>query len=307
MPCQLQIAVNSASRNVFSVEGVLSSFGKNVKADTQPFMNLIFDRGVNVVGICSDFSYEQKIVTPEHFIRFWDSIHTTTNIWQNIICKHDAFFSFNGGRILNAHRAHLVLIRTHHDELADFERIFRPISDLANRTKAFVFFVRSNLPVRLVALCEAKLLEEGASEEWEDLLRFSQLIVTLGIILKISFLNTPLNERKFVYASCLIRVLKYDFKNATEQNALLYTSSLSNSILFMRRHELEPHTDIFFKSSLYILESIKYQLKKSRIVDIGVAQRFYALLAQGATILNLDSPFGFMKRVICTPSEPLIV
>lgn len=280
--------------------------GSIVRTLTQPLMDRVLQDAEGVVGFCSDSGPEQKLVTPEGYFRFWDLHHTQTNIWQSLIEKDHAYFRFNGGRLMNAHVSHALLL-INLQELTAFSRLFRPLCTLPNRAKCMSFFVLNNLPTQLSRLCEEKILEENAHEGWEDILRFSQLMITLEILFKTGFMEMPLNERISLYSSTLIRIKQFDFKNKAALQAALYINSLSTSILYMRHHDHGPHTGVLFKSALHVLEGLKFQMKKAGIIQIGEVQRMYEILAQRAVILNLDSPFGFFNRVVCVPSEPVIL
>lgn len=294
-----------SSQNIFKIEGVCTSIGVVKKAQIQPFMDNIFQRAEGVIGYCSDDGSEQKIIIPEGYLRLWDIIHTQTNIWQSLVDVDESNFSYDGGRLMNAKAAFMVLSRDH-QELQDFERIFRMTKELVSRSKAFAFFVENNLFGMLSALCERKLREDNARVEWEEILKFAQLLKSLGIIFKIGFMDIPLNTRILIFASTLVRFMRYDFKNKASRSIALYIISLSHAITYMRQHEFEPHTNLYVKFSFLFLEGLKYQMKKAKINGLGQIQRFYNILAQGAFIRNLDSPYGFFNRVVCVPSEPII-
>lgn len=295
-----------SSHNYFKIEGVLSSMGSIVRPLTQPLMDRVLDNAEGIVGFCSDFGSEQRLIIPDNHFRFWDLYHTQSNIWQSLIDKDDAYFRFNGGRLLNARISNAILSRNH-EELGAFSRMFRPINSLPSRMKCMTFFVLNDLASQLAQLCEEKILAENAHEGWEDMLRFSQLMISLGIIFKTGFMEIPMNERIALYSSTIIRVKQFNFKNKVASQAALYTKSLFTSIIYMRHHDHGPHTGVFFKSALTVLEGLKYQMKKAGIIQIGHVQRMYEILSQGAVILNLDSPYGFLNRVVCAPSEPIII
>lgn len=301
---QLQVASSQINGEMFSFEGIKTVVGKHCKAQTQLFFNHIIENEENFVSFCSDDGSEQKISTPNDFYRFRDILHAQIRTWTSF-CDENSIFTFENGDDLNVREA-FNLLSPRHPELQNFALAFKLIEDLSSATKSFAYIVQENIFVGLGNLCEQKI-QENENLKWFDLLKFAQLMTTLGLVFKSFFIEMDNEERIIIFSSALIRLSKYELQNRDPCSFTHFKSSLTTSLKFLRENENVTSQEFFLKSTLAVLENIKWQMKtKAKILTVGDTQRMYEIFAQGCTLKGVDGPFGHIVKIVCVPSVPYI-
>lgn len=304
---QMQIVSKQISDDMFQLKGLKTVIGKHSRSMTQPFINRVLAISGNVVGYCSDDGPEQKLLMPADYYRFHDFLHLQINMWQ-CFCEEHLYFSFNDGDELNARDAYQLLL-PEHPELAVFERVIvmqKSMKKLSDHTKGFAFFVQENVFFELTRFCERKLRDDDASVRWVDLLRFAELMTTIGVLFKAFFIEMVKEERMEIIASSLIRFLKFEIKNASLQTFNNFKSTLVQSLKFLRENEVGNGTEFFLKTTLFVLETLKWQIKKAGLLNIGSVQRINEIFLGGCTFDDLESVYGRIKRIMCAPSAAVI-
>lgn len=304
---QLQTALSQISNEMFQFEGLKTVIGKHSKSMTQPFLNRVLEVPDNIVGYCSDDGSEQKLVLPAGYYRFHDFLHLQMNMW-NCFSEEYLRFTFNDGEELNVREAYYLLL-LNHPELVVFERAIvlqKAMKNLSECTKVLAFFVQEDVFFELTRFCERKLLDEDANVRWIDILRFAELMTTIGILFKSFFIEIERVERMELISSALVRVLKFKIKNASVQTFDNFKNTLVESLKFLRENDIGNGTEFFMKTTLCVLETLKWQIKKASLLNIGNVQRMYQIFSGGCTFDDLDGPFVRIKHMMCSPSVPIV-
>lgn len=303
---QLQVFATIFENCTFIIDKLKFYRGKANKSNIQELHEAV-NFGVYAVGAVTDAGNEQLVRLPRQFFRFICSIHTTFNAQSYLLKRREAFFSFNGGRELMVIPSYLHLKRLHAELLNPFQVIFRRASNLERTWIQFVFCVRENLFLRLFYLCEVRMraMDEDFND-WEAIYQYLRLMLILQLLYKSTFIEMPNVERINILCSCVIRLEKFKFWNENLHILSRIKSSLRFAITMLLAHPPARGTDVLLKTTLAILEGLKWRMDKDGITTVASAREFFNFLSRGVFFHNFESPYAFFERLTCLPSIALI-
>lgn len=256
----------------------------------------------DIVAILTDAAPNQLLSFLSCLLRLFCSCHTRFNAQSYLL--DGGLFTFDNGRQLDVAASFDRLKQLHPELLNEYSVTFRWHNNLLRSAIQFAYCIRERHYQQLYELSQERLFDANGNInlDWESVNKYARFMLILEICHKSHFIDMNDEFRCQLLNKIIVRLESYNFSDPSRHFLTRMKTSLRQVVQMLKSYPPEHSTDLIFKSSLKLLETIGWRMKKQEINTIAGAREYFNFLSLGCYFLRLRGPLGNFGKVTCVPS-----